>query len=361
MDANQFTGGFGAKLRQLRTEHELTLKELAARLGLQAHGYLSEIESGKKSPTTDLVLGVARLFRVSTDVLLKDEFVLYQPGLPSGSQRQTLPFVNRPPTARELERLRLILSTFQDGTGMLLDSRRPGQSLPGWRDFERATALAFGGVAQESKAIFDVLLYDGLESPTSFGFSCKMRGELQRIDRDGRVTIELSNSARKFWGRLNQVQIDPTNYRNYPQDVGRILLDEVQQWHSQTQDTSNTRVDLAHSYYLALSWSRKGDYQLHQFKLALPGAETLQWSCPMSKATPPRQSQRIIGEDTNGILYEWHGESGGQLKYYPSASDAIWHSEVFQLERLPPIEHGLMTKVATYFPDQWRWANEPES
>lgn len=64
---------FGEKLRKLRNTHGMTLKELAVQLGLNAHGYISEIESGKKKPTVDFVVNVARLFHVSTDQLLKDE------------------------------------------------------------------------------------------------------------------------------------------------------------------------------------------------------------------------------------------------------------------------------------------------
>ncbi len=64
---------FGEKLRNLRTNKEMTLKELAHALGLTAHGYISEIEAGKKKPTADFVLKVARYFKVTTDELLKDE------------------------------------------------------------------------------------------------------------------------------------------------------------------------------------------------------------------------------------------------------------------------------------------------
>jgi hypothetical protein len=49
---------------------------------------------------------------------------------------------------------------------------------PGWRDFERSVAAAFNGRAQESKAIFDVLLPDPLRKGIYFGLSCKMRDEL---------------------------------------------------------------------------------------------------------------------------------------------------------------------------------------
>jgi transcriptional regulator with XRE-family HTH domain len=67
---------FGEKLRGLRTAHGLTLQQLAADLGYATHGYISELESGKKVPTATLVLKVARRFAVSTDVLMKDEMDL---------------------------------------------------------------------------------------------------------------------------------------------------------------------------------------------------------------------------------------------------------------------------------------------
>src|SRR5262245_28774470 len=47
---------FGPKLRRLRHQHGLTLRELAAALGYAGTGYLSDIEFGKKYPTADLIL-----------------------------------------------------------------------------------------------------------------------------------------------------------------------------------------------------------------------------------------------------------------------------------------------------------------
>jgi len=67
---------FGEKLRVLRIRHGLTLLELAHALGYVTHTYISEIETGKKMPTAEFVLGVARLFNVTTDQLLKDELNL---------------------------------------------------------------------------------------------------------------------------------------------------------------------------------------------------------------------------------------------------------------------------------------------
>ncbi len=67
---------FGQKLRALRTYHSYTLKTLALALGHIAHGHISEIEAGKKTPTVEFVLSVSRLFNVSTDHLLRDELEL---------------------------------------------------------------------------------------------------------------------------------------------------------------------------------------------------------------------------------------------------------------------------------------------
>ncbi|MFN8493566.1 MAG: helix-turn-helix transcriptional regulator [Caldilineaceae bacterium] len=64
---------FGEKLRTLRKRRGMTLKELAHVLGLSAHSHLSELESGKSQPTSEIVVKLARLFNVSTDQLLLDE------------------------------------------------------------------------------------------------------------------------------------------------------------------------------------------------------------------------------------------------------------------------------------------------
>lgn len=67
---------FGQKLQILRRGRGFTLKSLALALGYTAHGHLSELEAGKKIPTAEFALSVARLFDVTTDQLLKDELEL---------------------------------------------------------------------------------------------------------------------------------------------------------------------------------------------------------------------------------------------------------------------------------------------
>lgn len=264
--------------------------------------------------------------------------------------------IDRPPTEREVERLRLILSAYQDGTGMLQAER--GLTLPGWRDFERAIALAFHGEAQESKAIFDVLLPSEERPNIRYGLSCKMRRELNKIERTGRVSLELSNSAGQFWTFLKTKGIDQTNYRDRPLAVGVALIEVVESWHRAANITRGGAVDLTKSSYLVLSWNRARHYQLHQFPLTMPDPYELNWRFPTKKGG--ETGRRIAGEDEAGTLFEWYGESGGQLKYYPLASSALWASEIFQLEPLRDIEYGILNKAAAYFPEKWLEANRNE-
>lgn len=62
---------FSTKLRELREQHKLTQLELAHRLGLARQAYISNLESGRKAPSLDLVVRIADLFKVKTDDLLQ--------------------------------------------------------------------------------------------------------------------------------------------------------------------------------------------------------------------------------------------------------------------------------------------------
>ena len=64
---------FGEKLLRLRRARGWSLAVLASRLGYKSRGYLSEVETGAKGPSVDLVVRAARLFKVTTDELLFDE------------------------------------------------------------------------------------------------------------------------------------------------------------------------------------------------------------------------------------------------------------------------------------------------
>ncbi len=265
-----------------------------------------------------------------------------------------LAFIDRDPTSQEVERFRLVLSTYQDGSGML--ALRDGKTLPGWRDFERTLAAVFNGIAQENKAIFDVLLPDPVRQGTYCGLSCKMREALDNVRKYSRVTMELSNSSRKFWQYLATKGLSQSNYRSSPEVVGEALVELVEQWYQMVSTETGGVIDLARSSYLVLSYNKQGSYQLHRFPLGFPDPRTLQWYFPaVQKKGGEEPGSHLRGTDEFGTLFEWYGESGGQLKYYPLITSATWESTPFRLEPLHLEELGslLVRRAKTYFPELW--------
>jgi 2-phosphoglycerate kinase len=51
----------------------MTIRALALALGFPSHSYVSEIETGKKIPSTEMIIKLAELFQVSVDQLVHDE------------------------------------------------------------------------------------------------------------------------------------------------------------------------------------------------------------------------------------------------------------------------------------------------
>ena len=267
-----------------------------------------------------------------------------------GNSAGERPFAHRDPTEGEVELFRLLLSTFQDGSGQL---KGKSGTLPGWRDYERTIAEITGGVAPEDKGIFDVLVSKATTSEHFVGLSGKMRQELRRIDRDGRVTIELSNSARKMWEALGEHGMTTADYKGRADEVGNALVNLVKQWHGAASTYKGRPVDISGSSYLALMWNRAtGEYQLFKFPLTLPDPSTLKWYFTTSS------KGHLNGDDSSGgRVFEWYGESGGQLKYYPLGTVAAWKSQVFRLEQVPAAANRhLAGKAAAYFPALWKAA-----
>lgn len=56
-------------LRLIRVFHELTQKELAERLAI-SKSYLSEIESGKKKPTLEIINGYSEQFNIPVSSIM---------------------------------------------------------------------------------------------------------------------------------------------------------------------------------------------------------------------------------------------------------------------------------------------------
>ncbi len=66
----------GEKIRALRKQRGLSLRQLACILEIKSHSHLDAIEAGKSMPLVELLVKIADLFEVSTDRLLKDDLEL---------------------------------------------------------------------------------------------------------------------------------------------------------------------------------------------------------------------------------------------------------------------------------------------
>jgi transcriptional regulator with XRE-family HTH domain len=67
---------FGEKLRTLRKQRGMTLKNLADELGFSSPGSVGDLESGRKKPSLEVVIKISHVFGVLVDQLVKDELDL---------------------------------------------------------------------------------------------------------------------------------------------------------------------------------------------------------------------------------------------------------------------------------------------
>lgn len=253
----------------------------------------------------------------------------------------------------QVEEIRLLMSTYQDGTGQL--RIKDGSTLPNWRDFERSVATTFNGFAFENKGFLDVII-DGKEITETgkVGISCKMRNTLTSYISGGGISMELSNASNKFWTELQKHNILTIGHlRLVPEKAGKIIVDLYESWKNSVAEEQN--VNIEKSFYLTcLYHQKKGLYQLFALPFLLPDPTLLNWTLRESKDGNQNRGTLIATKD-NKVIIEWYGTSGGQLKYYPTMNDVIWHSEQFKLEPIPQIEsgYGLKQKAKAYFPDKW--------
>jgi hypothetical protein len=221
------------------------------------------------------------------------------------------------PSGDKINQLRLILSTFRDGSGQ---EQRGNNSYPGWRDFERSTATWLKGRTTENKAVFDVLVDD-------YGVSCKMSTSTKPDEAD-HVLMEITNSQRRIWDHLNSLSIDPVTH---PERAGPAIVSLVKSWH--VKEVSN----LDQSVYLSLvhdpSYTK---YRLHAFSLDCGDPHSLRW-------VHRGKSISAFAEDRKRAIWQWYGWSGGQLKYLPQMNTALWSSHTFTLNT--PLQETLLDKT----------------
>jgi len=246
---------------------------------------------------------------------------------------------DRPLNKRELETLRLTLSSFRDGSGQVV-LKKTGESMPGFRDYERSLAAVLGGTTKENKGIFDVQVPTGA-GKKPFGISCKMAAT--QPEKAKSSFMELSNSAAKFRTYLLSLQI---NWLSEPMLAGPAIIDVVSGWHAAVAD----QIDLPKSRYSVLAhdgtWKK---FRILCFPLNLRIAKPkggVEWT--------------VEGKSLNGYiddggrrhrLWQCYMNSGGQLKYYPLLSWANWVTPVFELERPPVVSP--FDNARKYFGPLW--------
>ena len=64
---------FGEKIRTLRERQGLTVRQVAASVGIHSHSHIVGIETGKHQPSPELIVKLADLFAVTADDLMRDE------------------------------------------------------------------------------------------------------------------------------------------------------------------------------------------------------------------------------------------------------------------------------------------------
>ena len=250
----------------------------------------------------------------------------------------SIPFRDRPLNGDEFEALRLVLSTYRDGSGQ--NQTRLG-SMPGYRDFERGLASIVGGTAAENKGVFDVIR--PVDDGRGFGISCKM-AQFATKEKES-AFVELSNAAAKFRKHLLERQI---NWVTEPGLAGPAIIELVTSWHE--DDAVRLGLSLDHSKYAVLSRSSNWtEFQLSTYPLDLyrfnPIGE-IEW-----ESTKSRVDGFVYVGDRRHLLWQWYPNSGGQLKWWPPFAWAEWLTDRFTLET-PPIV--LPTERARqYFAPLW--------
>lgn len=253
----------------------------------------------------------------------------------------------------EVEKIRLLMSTYQDGTGQL---RIGDGTLPNWRDFERSVASALDGIAFESKSFFDVVVDRTERESERIGISCKMRNTLNYFNNKGPISLELSNAYNTFWKELQANKIENIRFvRLVPEKAGKIIVDFYESWKYIAAEKIN--VNLKKSCYLVCLYDIKtATFQLFSLPVLLPDPTQLTWTVRESKNGDDNRGT-LIAMQNERVVIEWYAISGGQLKYYPTIEQVIWKSTPFNLEPLPDIEggHGIIQKAKAYFPQKWKF------
>lgn len=267
-------------------------------------------------------------------------------------------FLTREPTASELTLLKKFLASYRDGSGNL---REPdGSTRAEFRQIERCFAELLHGKSTENKSFYDFVVQSNEGGGIAVrGASIKSK-EHENLNSylaqkmTMRSYLELSNSAAKDWAECRERGLSEEIFRNGTRadEFGQAVLDR-QKVERQTSQSSylnsipggNKSFVESDCVYISLLYSPmvngERSYLVSSFHAVLPAPES--WSF---------KGKRLVGTDADGgVLYEWYGLSGGQLKYYPKIANRLHGTGLFTLADYKPAIQTLRAKVTELFGD----------
>jgi hypothetical protein len=253
----------------------------------------------------------------------------------------SLAFVDKPPTDKEMETFRLVLSTYQDYTYQD-DPGVAQMTRPEFRDYGRTVARVFNGRIITSNnpygiSGFDVIMKHDTED-TCYALSCRMFGSLTRdTTRANYITVNGWKRSKHFANRfrISMHEVAEQMKRKFPGvssaneemlEAGKEFLNFANLYYGTGRvDRRIQNVDASKSYLLLLVGSKEGQYQLHQFSLQFPVFESLRWYSP---------KRFLYADDEHGRVFEWTPGVGPGAWYFLPVENALWSSPIFELEPL---------------------------
>lgn len=234
----------------------------------------------------------------------------------------------------------MILSTFQDGSGW---EKIGGNTLVGFRQFERALAEVLNGVARENKALFDVLATRMIGSEDRVvGYSCKVKREL-RLAGQEEIYIEVGNAGSAYRKHLERSGLnDPADYAAQPALAGSEVLRYIESLH--LADCASSGASASDSCYFVLLYDSTGSrFEFFELPINTMIHAQIEWSAP-------GQHIRGLLSGKKAVEYYW---GVGQVKFYVPVSEATWRSGVFQMEPLTGSAKNLAARAEEAFPQAW--------
>jgi hypothetical protein len=168
--------------------------------------------------------------------------------------------------------------------------------------------------------------------------------------------MELANSPAKFWDALFEKGIREADFTamRRADEMGNTVLDLVEKWHNEAKvkyehENHGAELIVEQSVFITISYSRPvpgtgRHYQVHSFPLTFP--RSVRW-----EFISPRCLRGYDSRYENEVVFDWYGLSGGQLKYYPRAGEAMFKTQAFTL--LKPENVSILQKAQTYWPEEF--------